>query len=152
MFRASCYATYVSFKKIVAVLALFASALPCAHAQAPQTKDLVAELAAQKQKNSEESDSLRTRLDAAYNELQQTRIQREKAMQAVLVTAIVSGGVVALVLLLLYRGKLKSARELKALNERLDKQWKDLCKANEELSKVNKELTASIAELTKKAT
>ncbi|MFA5256604.1 MAG: hypothetical protein WC360_00485 [Opitutales bacterium] len=140
----------MSFKQIVVILALFASAMPCARAQAPQTKDLVAELAAQKQKNSEESESLKTRLDSAYNELQQTRIQREKAMQAVLITAIVSGGTVALVLILLYRSKLKSASELKALNERLDKQWKDLCKANDELVKVNKELAASVAELTKK--
>jgi|GEM_PF-3648018 len=140
----------VSFKRIVFVFVLFASALPCVNAQTPQTKDIVADLAAQKQKISEETESLQAKLDAAYADLQQTRVQREKAMQAVLITAAVSGGIVAIVLILFYRNKLKSAKELMALNERLDKQWKDLCKSNEELTQVNREMARAIAELTKK--
>ena len=149
----------VSFRKIAAILSLCAALLPNAHAQAqteqakdlaseaPQTKDLVAELAAQKERNAEETRSLQAQLDAVYNDLQREKAQREKAMQAVLLTAAISGGVVAIALILFYRNKLKSSTELKAMNERLDMQWKDLCKANEELTRTNSEMAAAITTL-----
>jgi septal ring factor EnvC (AmiA/AmiB activator) len=78
------------------------------------------------------------------------REQREGAMRAVITTAILSGGIVALLLVLFYRNKLKSARELAELNARLDKQWKDLCKTNEELSRVNKEMADALERLAKR--
>ncbi|MBN1404767.1 MAG: hypothetical protein JW942_09920 [Opitutales bacterium] len=149
----------MSFRKIAAILSLCAALLPNARAEAqteqakdlaseaPQTKDLVAELAAQKERNAEETRSLQAQLDAVYNDLQREKAQREKAMQAVLLTAAISGGVVAIALILFYRNKLKSSTELKAMNERLDMQWKDLCKANEELTRTNSEMAAAITTL-----
>jgi hypothetical protein len=139
----------VTLKKILAITALFIAALPMARADVTATDELVAELKAQRQKNAEDATSLQKKLDVAYSELELSRIQSERAVTAVIVTALVSGGAVAIVLFFFIRGKSKAQHELVEMNERLDKQWKDLCKANEELSKVNKELSATLASLKK---
>ncbi len=142
--------TIVTLRSITASFALLFLGMPCLVAEEPQTKDLVAELSAQKQRNAEEAGALQVKLDAVYEELQRSREQRQQAMNAVLATALVSGGIVALSLFLFYRNKLKSTSELKAMNERLDRQWKDICKANEELTRANKELAEALAKLSTK--
>ena len=138
-------------KKLLAVLAVFAVALPLARADdVPTTDDLVAELKAQRQKNSEDAVALQKKLDDAYSQLELTRRQSERAEKAMIVTAVISGGVVAAVLVFFIAGKSKQQHKLVEMNERLDKQWKDLCKANEELARVNKDLSESLAKLTVK--
>ena len=126
----------VTFKKIIAIAALFAAAVPFANAQATsETDDLVAELKAQKQRNSEEAQALQQKLDAAYTELDQSLLLHKQSMTAIIVTAVVSGGAVGIVLFFLVRSKNKSQRELMAINA--------------ELMKANKELTATLAALKK---
>jgi hypothetical protein len=115
-----------------------------------QPGDLVDDYRAQRQRNADSAEALRRELDAAYDRIELMREQREGAMRAVITTAILSGGIVALLLVLFYRNKLKSARELAELNARLDKQWKDLCKTNEELSRVNKEMADALERLAKR--
>jgi hypothetical protein len=142
----------VTIKKLLAILAIFTAALPFARADvAPATTDeLVAELKAQRQKNAEDAASLQSKLDEAYSQLEMTRKQSERAVTAVIVTALITGGVVAAVLVFFIVGKGRQQHQLVVMNEKLDKQWKDLCKANEELARVNKDLSESLAKLTGK--
>ena len=123
--------------------------MPCIRAEVNPTDELVAELKAQRQKSSADAASLNKKLEEAYSQLDLTRQQSERAVTAVIVTAIVSGGAVALVLIFFIRGKNKTQHDLLAMNERLDKQWQDLRTANEELAKVNRELSAALASLKK---
>ena len=137
-------------KKLLAILAMFAAAMPFARADVAQTTtdDLVAELKAQRQKNTDDAAILQKKLDEAYSQLELTRQQSQRAVSAIIITAIISGGVVVLIMAFFVIGKNKQQHQLVEMNEKLDKQWKDLCKANDELARVNKELSASLAKLT----
>lgn len=60
---------------------ILATAIPSAYAEEtrePSPRDLVAELAAQKEKNAEETAALQKKLDEAYAELEQARESRKK--------------------------------------------------------------------------
>lgn len=134
-------------KPIVFTLSLLAAALPCAvQAQMAQTPD-VEELRAQTQKNIDEARALQTRLDKAEAEMTELRLQRQRAMTASFVTAIVALCAMGVVLVFFMRNKSRSQDELKSMNERLNKQWEELRKANEELTRVNKELSTSLEKL-----
>jgi soluble cytochrome b562 len=114
-----------------------------------ETKDLIAELKAQKEKNSMDSEDLRRKMDALVAELEKSEKERESASRAVVITAAISGALLMSVLFVAFRRKSAAQREMEDMNKRLKKQWEDLAKANEELARMNKQLAESLAELNK---
>jgi hypothetical protein len=83
-----------TFLKTAIAAAIFATAIPYSYAEEVKEtspKELVAELAAQKEKNAEETAALRKKLDEAYAQLQKARENRRYTIAAVSIVSFVIG-------------------------------------------------------------
>lgn len=84
----------ITILKALAAATIIATVIPSSYAQEVQPaepKDLVAELAAQKRKNAEETAALQKKLDEAYTELKKTRESRQTKTVTVSLLSFVIG-------------------------------------------------------------